>query len=44
VSYLRPFQKTPLAKTGDSERMMLLAEYTLECRAPKAHGAVVDLT
>lgn len=44
VSYLRPFQKTPLAKTGDSDRMMILAEYTLECRAPKAHGAAVDLT
>lgn len=44
VAYLRPFQKTPLAKTGDSEKMMVLAEYALENRAPKSHGAVVDLT
>lgn len=44
VAYLRPFQKTPLAKTGDSEKMMVLAEYALENRAPKSHGAVVDLS
>ena len=40
VAYLRPFQTTELAKTGDSERRMIVVEYTLECRAPKAHGAV----
>jgi len=44
VAYLRPFQTTDLAKTGDSDRKMMLVEYTLECRAPKAHGAVYDLT
>jgi hypothetical protein len=43
VAYLRPFTQTELAKTGDSEKRMLTVEYTLECRAPKAHGAALDL-
>jgi hypothetical protein len=43
VSYLRPFSTWDLSKTGDSDRKQLLAEYTLECRAPKAHGAVYDV-
>lgn len=43
VAYLRPIQKTPLAKTGDSEAVMILAEYCLENRAPLAHGGVLDL-
>lgn len=43
VAYLRPLQKTPLAKTGDSEAVMILAEYALENRAPQAHGGVLDL-
>lgn len=43
VAYLRPMQKTPLAKTGDSEAVMILAEYCLENRAPLAHGGVLDL-
>jgi hypothetical protein len=30
VAYLRPFQTTPLAKTGDSDKKQLLVEYTLE--------------
>lgn len=34
----------PLAKTGDSDRKQILSEYTLEGRAPKAHGGVFDLT
>lgn len=44
VAYLRPIQKKALGDTGDSSKMMLVAEYCLENRAPKAHGAVVDLT
>ena len=44
VSYGRPFQSTDLAKTGDSEKKMLLVEYCLEMRAPRAHGAVLDLS
>lgn len=43
ISYLRPFSTIELAKTGDSERRELVVEYTLEMRAPKAHGAVYDL-
>jgi hypothetical protein len=43
VAYLRPFQTMELAKTGDAEQRELLVEYTLECRAPKAHGAVYDI-
>lgn len=43
IAYLRPFQTIELAKTGDAEQRELLVEYTLECRAPKAHGAVYDI-
>ena len=44
IAYLRPFQTVELAKTGDAEQRELLVEYTLECRAPKAHGAIYDLS
>lgn len=44
ISYLRPFETVPLSKTGDSDRKMLLAEYTLEMRNEKAHGMVADTT
>lgn len=37
VAYLRPFQIEDVAKVGDADRKMLLAEYTLECKAPKAN-------
>ena len=43
VAYLRPFQTIELAKTGDAEQRQILCEYTLEIRAPKAHGAIYDL-
>ncbi|MDE2098902.1 MAG: DUF5309 domain-containing protein [Patescibacteria group bacterium] len=43
VAYLRPFQTVELAKTGDADQREILVEYTLECRAPKAHGAVYDI-
>jgi hypothetical protein len=43
VAYLRPFSTIELAKTGDAEQRELVVEYTLECRAPKAHGAVYDV-
>jgi hypothetical protein len=43
VAYLRPFQTIELAKTGDSDRRELVVEFALECRAPKAHGAVYDI-
>lgn len=44
VPYLRPFKLRDLAKTGDSERKQLLAEYTLEVKNEVAHGLVADLT
>jgi len=40
---LRPWQKTPLAKTGDSERNQILLEGTLEAINPQANGAVLDV-
>lgn len=43
IAYLRPFQTIELAKTGDADLREILVEYTLECRAPKAHGAVYDI-
>ncbi len=43
IAYLRPFQTVELAKTGDAEQRELIVEYCLECRAPKAHGAIYDL-
>ena len=43
IAYLRPFQTIELAKTGDAEQRELVVEWTLECRAPKAHGKVYDI-
>jgi len=43
LSYLRPFQTNDLAKTGDSEKTQLLAEFTLEMRNEAAHAIVADL-
>lgn len=43
IAYLRPFQRAPLAKTGDSKRTQMLVEYTLEVNTEKAHGAICDL-
>lgn len=44
VDYLRQFATEPLAKTGDSEKMLLNAEYTLKMNNPNAHGVIADLT
>lgn len=44
VGYLRPFTTHKLAKTGDSDRVQLLAEYTLIVGNEAAHGVVADLT
>ena len=42
VAYLRPFQTVEIGKTGDSDKRMLLAEWTLIAKSPtansKAHG------
>lgn len=44
VAFLRNYQTETLAKTGDSEKRMLLAEYGLKVHTEKAHGIVADLT
>ena len=41
VAYLRPFQQSELSKTGDSERRMILAEYTLVAKNPLSSGKVM---
>lgn len=43
VAFYRPFQQYDLAKTGDSIRKQILAEYCLEACNPDANGAVVDI-
>ena len=44
MATLANFQETPLAKTGDSDRVQLLSEYTLEARNEAGSGIVADLT
>jgi len=44
VAYLRPFQQLQLAKTGDSEKRMILVESTVVVSNEAAHGKVVGLT
>jgi Family of unknown function (DUF5309) len=43
LAYLRPFATNELAKTGDSEKTQILAEFTLEVRNEAAHGIAADL-
>jgi hypothetical protein len=44
VAFLRKFQSTPLAKTGDNDKELLIAEYCLEVSAPNAHALVPRVT
>jgi hypothetical protein len=44
VSYLRPVKAIDLARIGDNEKGMILAEYTLEARNEKGSALVADLT
>lgn len=43
IGYLRPFERIPLAKTGDSRRTEMIVEYTLVVGTEKAHAAVANL-
>lgn len=43
VDYLRPFERNPLAKTGDSKRTQMLAEYTLKINTERAHAVIWNL-
>lgn len=44
VDYLDSFRVEPLAKTGDADKAMLIAEYGLRVGNEKALGLAVDLT
>lgn len=44
IDYLRPFQQTPLAKTGDSEKRLLLVEWALVSKNEKASAVVADVS
>ena len=44
VAYLRNFQTMDIAKIGDADTKMILAEYGLEMSNEAAHGIVADLT
>jgi hypothetical protein len=44
VAFIANFEENPIAKTGDSDRVQILSEYTLEARNEKASGIVADLT
>lgn len=41
---LRPVKEETLAKTGDSEKRMLVAEMTLKCSTQKGLGSIVNLS
>lgn len=43
TGFLRPFHTDTLAKSGDSEKRTLRAEYTLESRQEASSGVVADL-
>jgi len=43
VAYYRNFQRTPIAKIGDAETEMIVAEYGLEMKNEKAHAAIADI-
>jgi hypothetical protein len=43
VSYYRNFQTTDIAKIGDADTKMILAEWGLEMSNQAAHGAIFDL-
>ena len=43
LAHLRPMQSIDLAKTGDAEKGLVLAEYTLEARNEAGSAIVADL-
>ncbi len=44
VCYLRPIQQVELAKTGDAEKRMVIAEFGLKVLNEAAHAIVADLS
>jgi hypothetical protein len=43
LNYLRPITKSELAKTGDAEKFMIIAEYGLEAGQEASSGQIRDL-
>ena len=43
VAYLRNFRTEELSKTGDSTKKMIIVEYGLKVKSPRAHGIATDL-
>jgi hypothetical protein len=43
VSYYRPFETVDIAKIGDADTKMIVAEYGLEMRNEKAHAKMPDI-
>ena len=44
IDYLRPMQTMEMAKTGDADKRLMLAEWGLRVHTEKAHGIAADLT
>lgn len=44
MGFLRPFQTTDVAATGDAEKRTIITEWTLESRNEKASGVIADVT
>lgn len=44
LGFLRPYMEEDLAKTGDSDKKLVLAEWTLEARNQAGSGVVADLS
>lgn len=44
IDYLRPMQTMDMAKTGDADKKLMLAEWGLRINTEKAHGIIADLT
>lgn len=44
VAWFDPIQLTEIAKSGDSEKRLLVGEYTLEARAPTANTKLTNVT
>lgn len=43
IAYLDPYQQFDIAKSGDSEKRVLLVDWTLEARNPDSSGIVADI-
>lgn len=44
IAFLRPFQTVEVAKIADSERRMILAEWTLVAKSPLANTKVTNVS